>query len=188
MRIVSALLYLAALVFPTSAFCAPPAYAPRPISARFNVRYSYALGKKAETSIGKDHMATTDRFDLPEAKPVVKGAAAESTIQGSVKGLPFEFYLRFTRTSEIDAGLLEVNAIDLKTNQTLPGFPRKIVHAYLDAEQDDGIITVDLKLTKAQSAILEEWLRANLKESGERAQGRLVVDAPFLLVVLGRMP
>lgn len=78
----------------------------------------------------QNRTATTDRFDLPEAKLVVKGTATESTIRVSVDGLLFEFYLRFTRTSEIDARLLEVNAIDLKANRALLGFPQKILHAY----------------------------------------------------------
>lgn len=185
MRIVSTLLCLAALALPSVARCAPPAYAPRIISARFNVRYSVPLGKKASAAIGKDRMATTDRFDLPESKPVVKGAAAESTVQGGVEGLPFEFYLRLTRLNDTDPGLLEVNVIDRKTNQTLAGFPRKIPWAYAEAE-DDGQITVDLKFTKSQSATLEQWLRANLKKLGNPVAGHIEIDPPFLLVSIGQ--
>ena len=176
---------LALLSFVPAAICSPPSYAPQAISARFNVRYSWALSKNAKASIGKDRMATTDRYDLPAAKAVIKGAAAESTIQGGVDGLPFEFYLRLTRSSNADPGLLEVNVIDRKTRQTLPGFPKKIPQAMSEFNENNGLITVELKLTKAEDAALEHWLSASLKENGTVTKGPLIVDPPFLLVGTG---
>jgi len=161
-------------------FAAPP-YAPPPISARFNIRYSWGLGPKALKAIGKDRMNTTDRLDLPASVPVLKGNAAEQTIQGTVDLLPLTYYLRLTRSAPSDPGVLEVNVIDNATHKVMKGFPKKIERALAALAGDDGVL-IDLNLTDAENATLVESLRASLKKDGVEVHGPVIADPPFLTI------
>lgn len=157
----------------------PPGYAPPAIFARVNLRYSWRLTPKATRALGKDRMGTTDRYDLPASKPILKGPAAEQVIQGTTENVPLEFYVRLTRTGDTDQGRLEVNIVDPATRKSLAGFPRKIGPA-LEKPGTDAT-EIDFALTKDLQATVAAKLGASLKkEEAATFAGDVLPDTPTL--------
>lgn len=109
---------------PRALALAEPSYLPPPFACE--VRYHFREDfPHAKAGAKKVSAPSHEREGLPLSRAVISDGSAAQIVEGRVRHLPYRFVVKISRTTDADAGTLEVNVLD-SSGKPLKGFPTKL--------------------------------------------------------------
>src|SRR5712691_6042011 len=99
----------------------PPQFA---CEVRYHFRESLPAARKDSKKVSAP---SYEREGLSLSRAVISQDFAAQVVAGKVPHLPYQFVVKITRTTDADAGILEVNVLD-SSDKPLKDFPTKLAN------------------------------------------------------------